>query len=156
LRSGDIANLKFGNIDWENNRVSLVMQKTGKELALPLLEDVGLAVIDYLQNARPPSGSANVFVSHRPPFDGFTSGAVYNLVSRYIAKSGIEVPPMKKRGPHSFRHGLASKLLEEKVPLPVISEILGHSDSLSTSAYLRIDVEQLRMCALEVDEYVCD
>ena len=56
----------------------------------------------------------------------------------------------KKHGPHALRHSLAGFLLEKKTPLPVISEVLGHTNTESTKTYLRIDMESLRQCALEV------
>ena len=149
LRSGDVSRLCFDNVDWEHNRISLVQHKTGKPLTLPLLEDVGLAIIDYLRFGRPQSDSTMIFLRHRPPYTEFTPGAIYSLVSRYIHKAGLYVEG-KKRGPHALRHSLASRLLEEKVPLPVISEILGHTNTETTATYLSISIDQLRHCALEV------
>ena len=149
LRAGDVVNLKFENINWEENRISLTQHKTGRPLTLPLLEDVGLAIIDYLKFGRPKCDCHNIFVRHRPPMDAFSSGGVYNLVSNYIGKAGL-LTQGKKHGPHALRHSLASRLLEENVPLPVISEILGHADTNTTAAYLSISIEKLRRCALEV------
>jgi len=148
LRSGDVSRMRFENIDWEHNRISLVQHKTGKPLTLPLLEDVGLAIIDYLKFGRPQSDSTVLFLRHRPPHTEFTPGAIYGLISRYIHKAGLYVEG-KKRGPHALRHSLASRLLEENVPLPVISEILGHANTETTAAYLSVGLEQLRLCALE-------
>jgi site-specific recombinase XerD len=149
LRAGDVVNLKLENINWEENRISLTQHKTGRPLTLPLLEDVGLAIIDYLKFGRPKCDCHNIFVRHRPPMDAFSSGGVYNLVSNYIGKAGL-LTQGKKHGPHALRHSLASRLLEENVPLPVISEILGHADTNTTAAYLSISIEKLRRCALEV------
>lgn len=149
LRSRDVVGLKFENISWEENRISISQHKTGRTLTLPLLEDVGLAIIDYLKFGRPKCTCHNIFVRHRPPLDSFSSGAIYNLVSNYIGKAGL-LTQGKKRGPHALRHSLASRLLEENVPLPVISEILGHADTNTTAVYLSIDINKLRKCALEV------
>lgn len=149
LRTGDASGLRFENFDWEHNRLTLTQHKTGRPLTLPLLEDVGLAVIDYLKFGRPKSDSDTVFLSHKPPFKDFPSGSLYGIVSDYIRKAGLTVPG-KKRGPHSLRHSLASRLLEENVPLPVISEILGHATTETTAVYLTIGIDQLRRCALEV------
>lgn len=149
LRSGDVSNLRFNNIDWEQNRISLTQHKTGNPLSLPLLEDVGLAIIDYLKFGRPKCDESNIFVKHRPPISPFSSSGIYTMVSNHIGKAGLLVPN-KKRGPHALRHSLASRLLEENVPLPVISEILGHANTNTTAAYLSIDIEKLRNCALEV------
>lgn len=149
LRTGDVSGLLFENFDWAHNRLTLTQHKTGRPLTLPLLEDVGLAVIDYLKFGRPKSDSKAVFLSHTPPFKDFNSRSLYGIVSDYIRKAGLTVPG-KKRGPHSLRHSLASRLLEENVPLPVISEILGHATTETTAVYLTIGIDQLRRCALEV------
>ena len=149
LRAGDVANLQYENINWEENRVSLTQHKTGNPISLPLLEDVGLAIIDYLKFGRPKCDSPNVFVRHRPPIGAFRPGAIYSFVASYIGKAGL-LEQGKKHGPHSLRHSLASRLLEENVPLPVISAILGHADTNTTATYLSIDIERLRGCALEV------
>lgn len=149
LRSADVSGLRFENFDWERNRIILTQHKTGQPLTLPLLEDVGLAVIDYLKFGRPKSDSSAVFLSHKPPFKDFNSSSLYGIVSDYIRKAELTLPG-KKRGPHSLRHSLASRLLEENVPLPVISEILGHATTETTSVYLTIGIDQLRRCALEV------
>ena len=149
LRSGDVANLKYENINWEENRISLTQHKTGRPLTLPLLEDVGLAIIDYLKFGRPKCETSHVFLRHRPPIDSFSANGIYSLVSSYISKAGL-LTQGKKHGPHALRHSLASRLLEENVPLPVISAILGHADTNTTAVYLSIDIEKLRGCALEV------
>lgn len=79
----------------------------------------------------------------------FHPSSLYRIVSGYIHKAGLTVPG-KKRGPHSLCHSLASRLLEENVPLPVISEILGHATTETTAVYLTIGIDKLRRCALEV------
>ncbi len=149
LRSSDVANLKFSNIDWENNTIHLTQKKTGNPIELPLLEDVGNAIINYLKNARPETDSRYIFVRQKPPFTEFKSSCVGSLVRRHLQKSGIKLEGRKK-GSHTLRHSLASRLLEHKIPLPVISEILGHANTETTMAYLRIDIQELKKCALEV------
>lgn len=149
LRAGDVVNLQFENINWEENRISLTQHKTGRTLTLPLLEDVGLAIIDYLKFGRPKCDCQNVFVKHRPPINSCSSSGMYTLVSNRLSKAGL-LTSEKKRGPHALRHSLAGRLLEENVPLPVISEILGHANTNTTAAYLSISIDKLRHCALEV------
>lgn len=149
LRSSDVANLRFSNIDWEREVIHLNQVKTENPLELPLLEDVGEAVINYLKNARPKTDSDHVFVRQVPPYTDFNPGAVGALVRVRLQRSGIHLEG-KKKGSHTLRHSLASRLLEHEVPLPVISEILGHTTTETTMAYLRIDITELRKCALEV------
>ena len=149
LRSSDVANLRFSNIDWEREVIHLNQVKTGNPLELPLLEEIGEAIINYLKNARPKTDSDHVFVRQVPPYTDFNPGAVGALVRVRLQRSGIHLEG-KKKGSHTLRHSLASRLLEHEIPLPVISEILGHTTTETTMAYLRIDITELRKCALEV------
>ena len=149
LRSSDVANLRFSNIDWESDRIRLTQVKTGNPLELPLLSDVGEAIINYLKNARPKTESDHVFVRVQPPYTEFRSGAVGALVHEHLLRAGIHLEG-RKSGSHALRHSLASRLLEHEIPLPVISEILGHVNTQTTMTYLRIDINELKKCALEV------
>lgn len=149
LRSSDVANLRFSNIDWEKEAIRLTLIKPGSPLELPLLEDVGEAIINYLKNARPKTDSDHVFVRQVSPYTEFNPDAVGSLVRVHLQKSGIHLEG-KKKGSHTLRHSLASCLLEHKIPLLVISEILGHTTTETTMAYLRIDITELKKCALEV------
>lgn len=149
LRASDIANLKFHEIDWDNNLITLTMQKTQKVIQLPLLTEVGNAIVDYLKNARPKSTLCQVFLSSRAPFVGATKACVCAAINEIIVKSGVDVH-LKHHGPHSLRHSLASAMLHEGTTLPVISESLGHRQTNTTMVYLKIDISLLMKCALPV------
>ena len=149
VRASDIANLQFSNIDWDNNVLTLVMHKTGKVIELPLLADVGNAIIDYLQHGRPQTVSQNVFLSCRAPYVPATKSMVCSAINNIICKSGIDVSA-KHHGPHSLRHSLASIMLEKGTTLPVISESLGHRSTETTLTYLKIDIKSLIECAIPV------
>jgi site-specific recombinase XerD len=150
LRTGDIRHLKLKNLKWETHRIELAQDKTCKILSLPILDDIGAAIIDYLKNGRPDVDSQFVFLKHVPPYDNLTAGGIYDIVIKYFQISGIRIPPGKKHGLHSLRHSLASHLLEKGTPIVVISEVLGHLNSNTTSIYLKVDIKQLRSCSLEV------
>ena len=149
LRASDIAHLTFDNISWEKNRITLSQFKTGKEIELPLLADVGEAIIDYLKHGRKKSELPQIFLYTRAPFSGITSEAVSAAITHQIDWSGIDTTG-RKHGSHSMRHSLASRFLENRESIPVISEALGHQNTDSTMSYLRIDIESLRQCALDV------
>lgn len=148
LRISDIRYLEFSSIDWEKKLLSIVQKKTQKPLTLPLLDDVGWAIIDYLKNGRPESDSSYVFIRHSPPYTALTGSS--HLIVQQMRKAGIQSPLNRKIGMHALRHGLASSMLENGVSLPVITHTLGHSDIQSTEVYLRISMSQLKRCALEV------
>jgi len=150
LRAQDICNLSFDNLKWETNTIELLQEKTKKPNVLPMLEAVGLAIIDYLKYARPECKSTkNIFLRLTPPIGNLKAPTLHSIVTQHMRTAGIKIQDGKKHGPHALRHSLASVLLEENTPLPIISEVLGHTNTESTSVYLKIDIKQLRTCSLE-------
>jgi len=149
LRASDIAHLAFTNLDWDTNVIRLQQFKTGKAIELPLLVEVGEAIIAYLKYGRQQSELSNVFLSARAPYRPMSGCAVSTVVRQIVEKSGIPVNG-RRHSAHCMRHSLAVRLLEEDTPLPVISESLGHTNSLSTGVYLKVNVSGLLKCALGV------
>jgi len=156
LRISDLRHLELGDLDWRAKRITIVQHKTGRPLSLPLLDDVGWAVIDYVKHGRPETACQKVFIKHRHPFDTFGSASsVAARLSRYVARAGIELPPDEVCGMHSLRGSLAVAMIGNDTPIPVVSAVLGHASSDTTQAYyLRFDVEALRRCALDVEDVI--
>lgn len=153
IRAGDIKALKLADLNWDTKTITITQEKTKVETTYPILHDVGWALIDYLQNARPVCDVPYIFVRLNAPFKEFGENAnLHNIITKYIRLAGITVPRGKRHGLHSLRHSLASTLLEQGEPLAVISEILGHMDSKSTSVYLHTDLNGLKACALDPEE----
>lgn len=153
IRAGDIKALKLADLNWDTKTITITQEKTKVETTYPILHDVGWALSDYLQNARPVCDVPYIFVRLNAPFKEFSENAnLHNIITKYIRLAGINVPRGKRHGLHSLRHSLASTLLEQGEPLAVISEILGHMDSKSTSVYLHTDLNGLKACALDPEE----
>ena len=53
LRGVDVRRLEFADFDWPGNRLFVTQAKTGHRVQLPLLKEVGWAVIDYIRHGRP-------------------------------------------------------------------------------------------------------
>lgn len=151
LRVSDIRGLQFDNIDFRNDKISLTQKKTGKPLQFELFPDVGWALIDYLKNGRPSAATTSkIFVRMKAPYDGFSDNDnLSQLIYKYAHKAGIAANH-PRCSMHMFRYTLASTLLSNDTPLPVVSSILGHSQLDTTKIYTKIDYSQLRACALEV------
>lgn len=150
LRASDIKSLRIDGFDWEARQISITQHKTGVPLVLPLLDDVGWAVIDYLRGGRPAGATCpELFVRHNAPFDAFgdTSNLTY-ILSKRAQAAGVKAPRDRKTL-HSLRHALAKRLLDQSVPIEDISRILGHVNKRTTSIYLRMDVGQLMGCPLD-------
>lgn len=154
LRCTDIKNLCFENFNWTEKKICFTQSKTGQPMELPLVPDVGWAVIDYLKYGRPKVDSSRIFVRHMAPFLPFAEGDhLDQLIRTYMVKAHIPIRG-KHRGMHSLRHTMASVLLEKDTPLPVISDIIGHLDTNSTAVYLKVDMERLAECPLDFEEVI--
>jgi integrase len=140
LRCADIKNLQLDNFHWEDKQLVFTQSKTKTTVSLPLPSEVGWAVIDYLKYGRPQFESPYVFLRHLAPFGPFSEGDhLHQIIANYMRQAHL--PTLKKRrGMHSLRHTLASRLLERETPLSVISDILGHTDPDSTKVYLTTTV----------------
>lgn len=151
MRASDIANLKFENINWEKCSIMFTQFKTGRPLELPLLPEIGNALIDYLKYSRPKSDSPYIFLLCRRPYTRLYPYSVGQMVQSLFIKAGINTEN-RKHGAHVLRHSLAVNMLEKGTTLPVISEVLGHEYTSSTEYYLRVDLKSMRKCVLEVCE----
>jgi site-specific recombinase XerD len=142
LRARDIVELRRSDLDWKRGLVR-VMGKGRRETWLPLPQDAGDAVRDYLKRARPPSPHERLFLSVRAPFRPFkVTASVAFIVGQAMARAGVQRPAGV--GTHLFRHSLAKRLLAHDIPLEGIGVILRHR-SLETSAkYAKIDVGTLQ------------
>lgn len=153
IRAGDIKALKLSDLNWKNRTITIVQEKTKVEITFPILHDVGWALIDYLQNARPICKTPYIFVRLNAPFEAFGENAnLHNIITKYIRLARITIPRGKKHGLHSLRHSLASTLLEQGESLSVISQVLGHVNSKSTLIYLHADLNGLKNCAIDPEE----
>ena len=155
LRIGDIKNLRFQNFNWEDKNLSLIQHKTHKPLTLPIPDAIGWAVIDYIKNGRPQYYETDhVFLKHMPPFDPIgNENHMQQQLVRYMRKAGIDQRTKKHSGFHSLRHSAGSMLLEMETPLPIITDILGHSDSDVTAVYLKTDLKKLAECVLSPEDF---
>ena len=154
MRCTDIKSLKMEHFHWEEKKLVFTQSKTRTPLSLPLTQEVGWAVIDYLKYGRPNIDCPYLFVKHMAPFGAFAEGDhLTQLIKRYMELAHL--PTLKKRrGMHSLRHTMASMLLEKDTPLSTISDILGHVDVDSTAVYLKVDMQKLKECALTFEEVV--
>lgn len=151
LRLSDIRNLKFDDIDWIEKEINIVQVKTKVSLKLPLLDDVGWALIDYIKNSRPISDSRFIFLNHN---NLLLPVKHTNLTIKKICEIGnIDISNKRKKGIHSFRFSLATQMLNKQTPLDIISSSLGHSTINSSNHYLSLDAKNLVKCCMEAFIY---
>lgn len=153
LRSIDVKRLEFSDFDWPGNRLSVVQAKTGSRIWLPLLKDVGWAVIDYVRNGRPASDCPQVFVRHTAPVVPFSDqDHLHQILVKYARAAHVPLGEERRHGMHSLRHMLATRLMEDGTPVEQIADVLGHQSVTSTGVYLKSSLGLLARCALDPDE----
>ena len=137
LRAGDVVHLRLSDLDWENARVR-VCGKSRREVALPLPQDVGDAVLDYVEHARPRIGEDRVFLTVRAPYRPFTSSnAITDIVIQALKRAGMN--DVKPKGAYLFRHSAATNLLRAGASLDVIGALLRHRSPDTTVIYAKTD-----------------
>ena len=147
LRTSEVVALTIDDIQWRERTIRVPRSKIGRSLLLPLTEEVGAAVIDYLQHGRPALARREVFLRVRPPQGALQPTAVTEAFQAWTRRSGLPVP---FHGPHCLRHSLAVHLLRQGTALKAIGDLLGHRSAESTCVYLRLQVDDLRDVALDL------
>ena len=150
LRGVDVKRLEFADLDWPGNRLSVVQAKTGRRVQLPLLKDVGWAIIDYVRGGRPASDCPQVFIRHTAPIGPFSDqDHLHQILVKHARVARVSVSEKRRRGMHSLRHTLATRLMEDGTPVEQIADILGHQSVESTGVYLK---SSLGLLAKAVEE----
>lgn len=145
LRSSEVVFLELDDIDWQAGCFS-VRSKGGRRTELPLPNDVGKAIAEYLRYGRPPSASRRVFLRGRAPIRGFLGqSAIGSLVRNSLKRAGINATT---KGAHQFRHALATQMLRYGASLTEIGEVLGHRSAETTKIYAKVDLDALQTLAL--------
>ena len=152
LRGVDVRRLEFADFDWPGNRLFVTQAKTGHRVQLPLLKEVGWAVIDYIRHGRPDCDCPQVFVRHLAPIGPFSDqDHLHQILVRHARVAHVPVSEKRRHGMHSLRHSLATRLMEGGTPVEQIADILGHQSVRSTGVYLKSSLGLLERCALDPD-----
>ncbi|MFC1848578.1 tyrosine-type recombinase/integrase [candidate division CSSED10-310 bacterium] len=145
LRAGDVFSLRLEDLDWSMGIIR-VYGKSRSEVLLPLPQDVGDAILLYLEKARPLVTIDKVFLCLNAPYRSLgTSSLVSCIVSSALRRAGIENPP--SRGAHLLRHSAATMMLRSGSSLETISAILRHRSVDMTGYYAKVDFNMLRKIA---------
>jgi len=146
VRGGQVRALRLEDIDWVKNQILFRASKHGKDSLLPLTVEVGESVLDYLKNVRPQSSDPHLFLTSRAPYHALAhSNALSAMVERHLRKAGIEVT---SKGAHVFRHGFATRMLQQGHSLKAIADVLGHRHLSTTFIYTQVDFNSLKEVAL--------
>jgi integrase/recombinase XerD len=144
LRAGDIRQMDLPDIDWTHASVR-VSGKSRYEASLPLTQEVGDAVLEYLRKGRPPVPGTRLFVRMQAPWRPLQVSAVSAIVGRAIARAGVDA---SFHGAHVLRHSAATEMLRQGATLQQVGVVLRHRYLDTTAHYAKVDVQRLRDIAL--------
>lgn len=149
LGAGEVIRLQLQDIDWNAGTLQMTRPKTGVHFVLPLLAPVAKVLARYLRHGRPPcTPTRHVFVIMRVPFSALTaSSAVRHILVKHAKAAGIDASYL---GSHVLRHSNAARQIDIGTKARVLSDLLGHRDPESVSAYVRIATQSLREVSLPV------
>jgi len=147
VRGGQVRALRLEDIDWIQDQILFRAAKHGKDVRLPLTLEVGESLLDYLRHGRPACSCPQVFLTCRAPYHPLpNSNSLSALVERRLRAAGIDLP---SRGAHAFRHGFATRMLQQGQQLKAIADVLGHRHLGTTFVYTKVDFKALKQVALE-------
>jgi integrase/recombinase XerD len=145
LRGGDIANMRPGDIDWQDATL-LVRGKGRRDVRLPLPQDAGDAVLDYIEHVRPRVAIDRVFLCAKAPFRPLRCGIIVSgIVRAALRRAGIENPP--SYGANLLRHSTATMMLRAGATLDEIGTVLRHKSPDTTAHYAKVDIAALQQIA---------
>ena len=139
LRASEVANLDFAQIDWTNGLLT-VIGKARREERLPLTQEIGDALIAYIERARPRVAATRVFVTDMAPIIPLSRDAVKCIVRRALDRAGIDSP---HRGAHVLRHSAATAMLGHGVSLAGVGAVMRHRSPSMTALYAKVDIALL-------------
>jgi integrase/recombinase XerD len=145
LRGQEVAQLCFESFDWRDGTITISRTKSRRTYRLPLPQETGKAVVQYLRKGRPSSSSRAMFARHVAPYDKpLTKKAISAAMTQAFVRCGL----FKFTGTHVLRRTLAVRLQQSGVSLKEIADVLRHKDLSTTQVYTRVDVSALRTVAL--------
>lgn len=145
LRASDIVKIRFTDINWNNQSIRVLQEKTEREIIVRFPTEVGNAVYRYIKNGRAASQNPYLFIKSRVPFDSYKPAVCRRALYAIL-------PDLKGQGFHITRRTFATRQLKNGTGYQYISDLLGHRDTSSLHHYLNHDEDRMRMCPITLNE----
>jgi len=140
LRAGDVVAMQLDDIDWDRGTIR-VSGKSANTARLPLPQDVGEAILAYIEHVRPTVADKHLFLCRNAPHQPFAGSSIICwIVKKAAERAGLTDVPS---GSHVFRHSLATSMLREGRTLEAIGTVLRHTKPDTTAIYAKVDFKML-------------
>lgn len=146
LRGIDIIGIKLSDIDWHNQRVSVIQSKTHTQVVSVLNGTTLNALADYILEWRPRCDSPEVFVTVKAPYRRLSKG-FGGIIDKYCAKAGVS--KIAFRGFHSIRRSFETVMVSRGVDIETASQMMGHKSITEDKPYITHDKAQVAFVAMD-------
>ncbi len=115
---------ELSDIEWTSGMLRL-NGKARRQVRLPLPQDVGDALLAYIEQERPRVHQEAVFLTMIAPYRSFAqSSHVSTIVALALKRAGISDPP--STGACLLRHSAATSMLRSGATLEAVGTVLLH------------------------------
>lgn len=139
MRASEVARLGFDDIDWRQGHIRLHGKGRREEL-LPLSQEVGDALIAYIERGRPAFAARATFLTEYAPLRPINRSTIKCVVRRALGRAGVE---SRCKGAHVLRHSAATSMLRHGVSLAGVCSVLRHRSPGMTAHYAKVDMTLL-------------
>jgi len=147
LRTCDIYNIKFTDINWTDGILTITQLKTGVEIRRRMDSETQNALIDYILKERRNCDSEYIFITAIGPAQRLKSG---KRTCRCRIKNSSVLKDLPHDGLHILRRTYASRLLSCGITVNTIASMLGHINIKSVQCYLSTDEKNMKRCSLDL------
>lgn len=159
LRGADIISIKLTDIDWRNQKVSVIQSKTHMPIISELNGETMNALADYILDWRPECDLPEVFVTVKAPYRSLSKG-FGRMIDKYCEKAGVQ--KITLRGFHSIRRSFETVMVSRGVPIETASQMMGHKTITEDKPYITHNKSQTAFVAMDFSDvpitagfYVC-
>lgn len=133
LRKSELLTLTWNRVDFHKRTATIERTKNGKILVQPLVEPA----MQILMGLPSRGTSAFVFPANRPDKHLMTAEYAWKRIRDRAGLPDLHI--------HDLRHSFASFLINDGVPLEVVSKALNHSSLKMTQRYAHLKNETVRL-----------
>jgi site-specific recombinase XerD len=147
FRSSDIAKLKFSELSFDLEKITLTQQKSERLIEQPLTVEAGNSLWRYIHEGRPEhADSAYIFVRSEAPYGKLSAKTIAKEINFALSAMDTEDSTF-----HTLRKTFASRLLSSGSNTSIVSVGLGHADTETVEKYLSTDEKGMRECPIGLD-----
>lgn len=149
LRGIDIIRIKLSDIDWHNQKISIIQSKTHTPIICEINGSTLNALADYILEWRPKCDAPEIFVTIKAPYRRLSKG-FGSMINKYCEKAGVS--KIAFRGFHSIRRSFETIMVSRGVPIETASQMVGHKSIVEDKPYITYDKSQISFVAMDFSD----